>query len=110
MFNQNRLTMNVYIDGTATLSQQLLACSGEMGALITVVVDVDIKTLADGNEAQLHFLTPSGKAYYKGGYDLSDGTITITIGANDYLLIEDGELEIQLVITGNAEPGLPEVE
>lgn len=106
MFNQ--ITMNVYIDGSVIIVPRNITRMGNHGVDLFVTVDSSIKTLGIGADAQVHFHMPSGKTYYYGGYDCSDGSFHVPLGTTDILLSEDGEMEIQLVLY-DAYGGLPEV-
>lgn len=91
-------TLTVTSDHSARLDSGILARAGET-QILAVVVDATIQAAAVGKYAYLHFLTADGTAWYKGPYDCTSGTFNCTLGDTDIVLLHDGELDIQFVLT-----------
>lgn len=77
----------------ATVSNREIARAGEAGEVMTVVVPAGVRAL--GNDAYIDFLLPDGQAIYKGAYDCSTGTFTVTLGVADEVLSYEGKLVMQ---------------
>lgn len=91
--------MNIAVNITkiATIDQQFLGVQGEQVSF-TVTVDSDIETLGETYGAYIDFLLPNGDRVWRGPYDCSSGSFTMTLGASDEILQLDGEVWWQFVL------------
>lgn len=103
----NRVTMTVTNDGACVVSPKNIGRSGELGIGMTVNVDATLATYGTGKYTYIQFITPDGQSFYKGSYDCSSGTFSATMGDSDVMLLLDGDVEIQLVISDTELDNLP---
>lgn len=89
------ITMTINADKTASISRSYLGVQGEQ---MTVDVTVAASLAALGYDAYIDFLTPDGKAYYRGPYDCSSTTFTFSLGAYDSILDKNGDTLWQFVL------------
>lgn len=94
--------------GITTTANQI-AIVGEEKVVLTISLDAELETYADGKLIYIQFLTPDGRGIEKGGYDGSTGTFDIDILDTDLILTHDGYLYIQVVIRDLAEPDTTEL-
>lgn len=88
-------TITVNIDHTASLDKRWFASQGER---ITVDVVLAAGLWALGYDGYVDFILPDGSTCFKGPYDCSSGTISLTLGALDSVLDKDGKVWWQFVL------------